>query len=236
MILTLATDRHLIRTSARSTRYLHVSFRAPAASPRESRLPITVAFVLDRSGSMAGEKLLLAKRALDAALRMLHPQDRFAVVVYDDEVDVVVQTRRADADARLDAIERLARVQSGGATDLSTGWLRGCQQIAEHASSEAAVRCLLLSDGHANRGITDRDELADRAAQLRAAHVVTSTFGIGEGFDERLMTQMAHAGGGNAYFIEQAAQIADLLTSELGEALEIVARRAAVELDLPAGV
>ena len=236
MMPTLATDRLLIRAGARSTRYLHVSVRAPAAPPREGRLPLTVAFVLDRSGSMAGEKLRLAKQAVDAAVRMLRPQDRFAVVVYDDTVDTVLSTRAATADARLEAVERLARVQSGGATDLATGWLRGCEQIAEDASSSKTVRCLLLSDGHANRGITDRDELGDRAAQLRAAHVVTSTFGVGDGFDERLMTQMAHAGGGNAYFIEQAAQITDLLTSELGEALEVVARRAAVELDLPAGV
>jgi hypothetical protein len=78
--------------------------------------------------------------------------------------------------------------------------------------------------------------LAARAAQLRAGYVVTSTFGVGADFDERLMASMARAGGGHFYFIERPQQIQDLLTSELGETLEVVARRAVVELELPAGV
>ena len=236
MNVRLNTDRLLIRAAARSTRYLHVSFTVPAAPSRAERRPLRVAFVVDRSGSMVGEKIRLARQAVDAAVRMLQPQDVFSVVVYDDRVDVLAPATHATTNAREMALDRLAAIDARGTTDLGAGWHCGCAQVAEGASRDTIARCLLLSDGRANRGMTSHAELSARAGELRAAHVVTSTFGVGASFDERLMTSMAHAGGGNAYFIEHAEQIRDLLTSELGEALDVVARGALLHLDLPAGV
>ncbi|MBA3343424.1 MAG: VWA domain-containing protein [Gemmatimonadaceae bacterium] len=92
---------------------------------------------------------------------------------------------------------------------------------------------LLLTDGLANPGITDRDTLARHASELRQRGVSTSTFGVGVDFDERRLRDMAHEGGGNFYFLENALQIPDLITSELGEALEVVMPRAALEMDIP---
>lgn len=236
MSLRLNTDRRLIRATGGSSRYLHVAFRAPSAPARTDRRPLSVAFVLDRSGSMSGEKITLAKRAIDAALNMLRPDDRFSVVSYDDQIDVIVPAMPASEEGLETAKQRLAQIGARGATDLSTGWLTGCQQIADGASDRTITRTLLLSDGRANRGITHHEELATRAGDLRRAYVVTSTFGVGRDFDERLMAGMADAGGGNFYFIENPAQIQDMLTSELGEALEVVARRGVVHLELPEGV
>ena len=90
----------------------------------------------------------------------------------------------------------------------------------------ALRRVLLLSDGRANQGETNPDMLARHAADLRAKGIATSTFGVGADFDEVLMSRLATEGGGHFYFIEQPAQIPDFLTSELGEALEVVARDA----------
>ena len=236
MSLSLNTDRLLVRAAGGSTRHLHVSFRAPSAPARADRRPLTVAFVLDRSGSMSGQKLALAKRAIDAALTMLRPEDRFSVVTYDDRIDVLVPAMPASAEGRETARQRLDAIGARGSTDLSTGWLSGCEQIADVASDATIARTLLLSDGLANRGITNHDELAARAADLRRAYIVTSTFGVGRDFDESLMAAMADAGGGNFYFIEQPEQIQDMLTSELGEALEVVARRVVIDLELPDGV
>ena len=81
--------------------------------------------------------------------------------------------------------------------------------------------------------MTDRDELAGHAAQLRRRGVTTTTFGIGDDFDERLMQLIAEHGGGNFYYIEDARQIPDYITSEVGEALEVVARGVAIEIGGP---
>ena len=234
MTLSLRADRRLVRAHASSVRYLLASFVAPDAPPRLDRLPVSVALVLDRSGSMSGlRKFPLAREAVEQALRLLRPDDRFTLVVYDEKVDVLVSTTEATADARRRAIDALRDVQPRGSTDLCAGWLRGCEQLADHLNDEGVARALLLTDGLANHGITDPGALATHAGELRRRGIATSTFGVGEDFDERLLRDMAHEGSGNFYFVETPVQIPDLLTSELGEALEVVIRNAALEITLP---
>jgi Ca-activated chloride channel family protein len=196
---------------------------------------------------MAGEKFTLARRAVEQALEQLQPEDRFALVVYDAEVDVLVESTPATPEARRAALERLARIGPRGATDLAGGWMRGCEQVAlgigalargaEPAIDEPAIsRCLLLTDGLANHGLTDRDQLIGHAAALRERGVQTSTFGVGEDFDEVLLAGMADAGGGHFYYLAEARQIPELIASEVGEALEVVLRHAALEVRLAPGM
>ena len=162
---------------------LELTFPDPPAG--KDRLPLHVALVLDRSGSMSGEKIRVAKVAVEEAISRLRPDDRFSVVVYDDVVDVVIESTRASAEARRGAIERLRSVDARGSTNLGEGWLRGCEQVAGHLVERGVNRCLLLTDGLANIGITDPEALASHAAELRARGVSTSTFGVGNDFDER---------------------------------------------------
>jgi Ca-activated chloride channel family protein len=227
MTLRIQTDRTLIRAQAESTRYILARVDAPRAPRRGERLPVNVAIVLDRSGSMADErKFGLAREAVEQSLRMLRPEDRFSLVVYDSVIDVLAPSTLATPDAVRRALDSLGRVGPRGSTNLGGGWLKGCEQVAEFLDDDRVSRCLLLSDGLANQGITDRGELARHARELRQRGVATSTFGVGADFDERLMRDMAHEGGGNFYFIEGASQIPDILTSELGEALEVTLRDA----------
>jgi Ca-activated chloride channel family protein len=234
MTLHIRTDRSLIRAEARSTRYVLLSFTAPTAPRREDRRPVNVGFVLDRSGSMSGErKFSLAREAVEQSLRMLREEDRFSLVVYDDNIDVIAMSSHATPRAIRDAVDALAVVSPRGSTDLCSGWMRGCEQVARFADNQRTSRVLLLTDGLANRGVTDPGTLAHHAAELRARGVTTSTFGVGADFDERLLRDMAHEGGGNFYFLEDSIQIPDLITSELGEALEVVMPHAFIEMDIP---
>ena len=233
--LTARTDRSLIRAAARSVRHVAVTLVAPVSDRGKKRPPVDVAFVLDRSGSMGGEKIELARDAILQGIAMLQPPDRFAVVAYDSSVDVVVPLTPAHAEAR-QAAERLVReINPRGGTDLGAGWLAGCQQLAEAQRPSQGARCLLMSDGCANEGITDSNELERHGCELQQRGVVTSTFGVGADFDEQLMSGMARAGGGHGYFIQHARQIGDLLTSELAESLEVVARGASLSIHAPQG-
>lgn len=236
MTFSIRADRQLIRAGASSVRYVMVSGVAPEAPRRGVRLPVNIALVLDRSGSMDGaRKFVLAREAVEQALRMLRPEDRFALVVYDDAVDVLQRSTHATPDAKRAALQALRNVGPRNSTDLCAGWMGGSAEIAEHLREEGVARALLLTDGLANRGVTDHATLVRHAGELRQRGIATSTFGVGEDFDERLLRDMGHEGGGNFYFIETPAQIPDLLTSELGEALEVVARNAALEMVLPRG-
>ncbi len=236
MTFTARPDRQYIRSTYRSNRFILAEITAPAARRDRVRPPVRLAFVIDRSGSMGGDKLRLAKLAVEESIARLMPTDEFSIVVYDESVDVVFPSARATTEARRSALARLAEISQRGSTNLGEGWLRGCEQVALALSAEGVNRCLLLTDGLANVGMTDPDELARHAAELRTRGVTTSTFGVGEDFDERLLQAMADAGGGHFYYIRDAAGIRDHVTSEVGEALEVVARGVTIELTAPDGV
>ena len=234
--VTIRPDRHLIRAYGRSERYLLVDLVAPTVAPDPSRrrAPVNLGFVLDRSGSMGGSnKLGLAKQAVLEAIHRLDPEDSFSVVTYDNEIDVVSAGATASPEARRRATDALGRVEARGSTNLHGGWLTGCEQVAAGMHADGVNRVLLLTDGLANVGITDHEELGRLALELRERGITTSTFGVGTDFDETLLQSMADSGGGHFYFIGDVAQMRDHITSEVGETLEVVAREVVLELTLP---
>ncbi len=207
----------------------------PEAARREGRRPVNLAFVLDRSGSMGGAKIANAREAVLQGIRSLQREDRFAVVAYDDQIDVVVPTTAATPEARRAALAQVERIDARGSTNLHGGWLRGCEQVTEELAKEAVGRCLLLTDGLANAGMTNHEEIVRQCAGWRDRRATTSTFGVGADFDEMLLGRMADAGGGNFHFIESAVQIADFVASEVGEALTVAAREAVLVVDAGEG-
>ncbi len=231
-----AVDRPLVRSGAVSERYLMFTLQA-ATMEAAARLPLNLALVLDTSGSMTGEKLARVKEAASFVVRHLSSADRVAIVGYNDHVQVVAPSTPLTAEARTDLLYRLSRIESGGMTNLSGGWLTGCQGVAKHQVGEAQMdRVLLLTDGLANVGITGPEELVEHARQLRLRGITTSTMGVGVDFNEELLEAMARHGGGRFQYVETAKHIPDCVGGELGEMLQVAARNVAVELSLPEGV
>lgn len=238
--LAATLDRQTL-DGAGGRRFLALTLRAPeaAASAENVRKPLNLAFVLDRSGSMAGEKLELVKRAVAVGVNSLAPTDRAAVIAYDNQVRVLAEGNRMTGDAKAAIGLALARLRAGGSTALAEGWLTGCRLVAATAAehdTDWLTRSLLLTDGRANIGITDPNELIGHAVNLRQRGVTTTTFGVGAHFDEQLLRGLAEAGGGNFYFIESAYQIADFFAGELGELLSVFAEETTLTLNFPRGL
>jgi len=142
-----------------------LAFDAPKAAPvtgQQPRVEHTVIVVLDRSGSMAGGRLDNAKQALVALVDRLDEGDRFGLVIFNDQAQALVPADRLSALGRTRVKQLIAAVHPGGSTDLSSGYLRGLQE-ARRVAGPAGATVLLLSDGMANAGVTDPDQLGSLA-------------------------------------------------------------------------
>ena len=191
---------------------LRVQARGDAPS---QRTPLSIALVIDRSGSMQGGKLEAAKDCARDLVMRLQPDDDVSVIAYDDTVQVALPLTPVDqARHAIDAV--LACIDCGGSTDLHSGWLAGAQQLAPRTALGRMCRVILLSDGQANHGITSEDQIAQQVRLLAQSGVTTTTVGIGSGFNESLMTAMAVAGHGSAHYGDRAEDLAEPFDAELG--------------------
>jgi uncharacterized protein (TIGR02452 family) len=228
LALTLDTDRRLIRWRGGSERYLHLRIRAPRRVGE--RAPVDLALAIDRSGSMGGDKWPRACETALAAIDRLGPRDRIALVVFDDDIDTVLPLTHASTGARAAASAALGKIGPRGSTNLGEGWLTACGLIGHEPPNERLRRCFLLTDGQANVGIVDPSELAAHAAHLLAFGVRTSTFGVGDDYNEELLGALADAGGGTFQDIADAAGIPTAIARELGDALDVVYADSRVQL------
>jgi len=189
---------------------------APAMALPEGAAHTNLVVVLDRSGSMQGDPLDHAKRALRDVVDRLSLADSFGLVIFDDQVDVVVPAGPVVDRA---AIKRsIDSVQARSMTDLGAGLIEGLRQ-AKRLDSGAGVRVLLISDGHANSGVTDPSVLGKHVGSHLDARISTSTLGMGLGYDETLLNAIARAGSGNEHFAEEADTAAGVIAQECGDLL-----------------
>jgi len=186
------------------------------------RQPVNLAIVIDRSGSMSGHPLHEAKRAAGFMIDNLKSSDRASVVVYDDDVNVLIPSQQVEN--RLHFKSAISGVHSGGSTNLHGGWLRGAEEAAAHLNPRFISRVLLLSDGQANVGLTDLDEIATQCSKLADAGVSTSTHGLGEAFNEELMVAMARSGRGSNYYSETAESLLERFQEEFALLSALCAR------------
>ncbi len=174
---------------------------------------LNLSLVLDRSGSMGGEKMVRAREATGYCIDQLLPSDRLSVVLFDNKIEVLIPSQLAENKAQLKGL--LAEVYARGSTALHEAWVRGGMQVSEHLTDGAVNRVVLITDGLANEGLTNVDEIVSQVRGLSDRSVSTSTIGIGDDFNEDLLIPMAHAGGGNSWHVKTADDMQRIFAIEL---------------------
>ncbi|MBI4862621.1 MAG: VWA domain-containing protein [Candidatus Riflebacteria bacterium] len=205
-----------------------------AVTEARTRLPLNVALVLDRSGSMAARnKLEYAKKAAKIVVNQLTSRDRFALVAFDSVSTVLLpSTQVTDPAAICNAIDALT---PGGSTNLSQGMLDGKNEAAKFFKKEQINRILLLTDGLANFGVTNSRELAQMAKEIGEAGIAITTLGLGADYSEETLLNVAEYSGGRYHFIENPEQMAAIYQSEVKGLLQTVARNVKVQIHPGAG-
>jgi Ca-activated chloride channel family protein len=220
--LDAAMNKPLLLAGEKQTAWLRVGLTGFALESPEDRPPVNIAIVIDKSGSMGGEKISKAREAAIMAIQRLNANDIISVVTYDSTVNVLIPaTKVADKEA---IFQKIRQIGAGGSTALFAGVSKGADEMRKFLSDNRVNRLVLLSDGLANVGPATPAELGSLGTSLIKENISVTTIGLGLGYNEDLMTQLAYNSDGSHYFSENASDLAKAFDSEFGRALSVVAQ------------
>ncbi|MCA9609356.1 MAG: VWA domain-containing protein [Myxococcales bacterium] len=196
------------------------------------RQPVSLAVVLDTSGSMYGEKIEQARQSVLSLAAQMHPEDRLAIITYDTTARVV-QPLAPVGQVRDGLARRVADIHASGGTDIPAGLALGAAALSD-APPNTIHRLVLVSDGLDGSGRPL--DAVGREIGLRAnTGTTTSALGVGADYDERWLTRVADSGRGNYAFLARGGELAAFLSRELEQASTTVANLTTVGLELPEG-
>lgn len=213
--------------------YMRVGLEGLPYEDETDRPPVNVVLVIDKSGSMRGERIAQAREAAMMAVDRLEKGDVLGVVAYSHKVEVLAPAGRLrNAETIRDDILRL---RADGRTALYAGVKEGLRQLREFRDPYAINRIILLSDGMANVGPSTPAELEELGRDAAKDSISVTTIGLGLGYNEDLMTRLALASDGNHAFVEHPADLVRIFDREFGDVLSAVGGDVDVEIECPDG-
>jgi Ca-activated chloride channel homolog len=214
--------------------FVSVDLKAAAFSGGQ-RNPVNLALVIDRSGSMSGNKIAQAKLAAKALVSQIHADDRLTIIHYGSDVKsleglVGTPQNKARMAAYVDSI------WDDGGTNTSGGLEAGISALVTMRTDYRVNRMILISDGQPTEGRVEPRALQGIVKNARALGISTSSLGVGLDFNESLMASLAEVGAGAYGFIENSEKLASIFTKDLNAAATQVARGVELQFQVPAGV
>jgi Ca-activated chloride channel homolog len=179
-----------------------------------TRPPLDLALVIDRSGSMSG-RIEYAQQAAVGIVERLGEQDHVALVQYDDSAQVVVASVAMDAKGKAAMRTAIQGISLGGGTNLHGGLVLGRDEVQRVATQGQVGRVILLSDGQANIGVVDPQQIASTARDAANHGTRITTVGVGLDYNEDLMEAIAESGRGNYHYVKEAKDLDRVIAGEL---------------------
>jgi Ca-activated chloride channel family protein len=207
--------------------YLRVSLTG-LPFKEQKRVPINVALVIDKSGSMQGQKISNAKKAAIMAVEHLRPYDIISVITYDHQAEILLPATKASNKDMI--IREINNLKAGGSTALYDGVEKGARELRKFLDRKRVNRIILVSDGLANVGPSTPEELGKLGSALGEENISVTTIGLGLGYNEDLMTRLAQKSDGNHAFVEQASDLVAFFEHEFSDILSVVSQEVNVTI------
>ena len=232
----LAQTKVLMGSDGRVSMAVRLMAAALSRKDEQQITPVDLVVVLDRSGSMNGQKINDACDAIIKLMGNLTPEDRLALVTYSNDVRRLCDLLPMNAANRAQLAALVNQVRSGGGTNLGGGLQRGIDTLFQTETSGSQRKMILISDGLANQGITDPTRLGQMASAAAEHNFSISTVGVGLDFNEMLMTAIADHGVGQYYFLENPQAFAQVFKDECQSARQVAASGLELRIPLKDGV
>jgi len=234
ILLDVSISNPYLLSNQRHNTFLKIGLTGFRLSSDRERTPANVAIVLDRSGSMEGDKIEKAKEAAIMALDMLDDRDIVSVITYSDTVSVLVPATRVSNRRNIRGMIR--SIYADGSTALFAGVSKGADEVRKFLDRLKVNRVILLSDGLANVGPDSPSALGDLGASLGKAGISVTTIGLGLGYNEDLMVKLAQKSDGNHAFVENSRDLARIFEYEFKDVLSVVAQDVEIEVRCHPGI
>ena len=216
------------------TNYLKVSLSGQNVDSKK-RVPINLAIVIDKSGSMSGQRIEKAREAAILAVNMLNENDTLSIVAYDSEARVIVPATKVDNKLRIIGLIN-ENIYAEGGTALFAGLSKGIKQVENQLTKDKVNRIILLSDGQANIGPSSVDELSQLAIIAAKKNIAITTLGIGSDYNELLMSSIASYSDGNHVFVNNSADLENVFVHEFTDLMSAIAQDVVITIQLKNGV
>ena len=225
---------HAALPAAGQNFWVRLRLHAPERTDANREL-LNLSVVIDRSASMnVDAKIGFVRQAGHILTDNLTPDDYISLVAYNHEVQLLVPMHPVVNREFLH--HRIDELTAAGNTNISAGFLEGCAQLESRLREPGQHHVLLLTDGLANRGVTDPRSLVALVQRAKQRGIGVTTIGVGADFNESLLTQMSQAGGGHYAYAANADQIPTAVEKELGSLLAVAAQNVNFKMKLPTGI
>ncbi|MBN1903354.1 VWA domain-containing protein [Candidatus Sumerlaeota bacterium] len=232
--LDVALDKPYLLSGEKQLAYLRIGLTGFPMKQDETRTPVNMAIVFDKSGSMSGEKIAKAREASIMAIERLNRNDILSFVTYDTTVNVLIPaTRISDKE---EIFEQIRKIKAGSSTALFAGVSKGAHEVRKFLSEGYANRIVLLSDGLANVGPSSPDDLGNLGESLIKQGISVTTIGLGLDYNEDLLAKLALKSDGTHFFAKTAGDLEKVFDQEFGRALSIVAQELTIDIKCAPGI
>jgi Ca-activated chloride channel family protein len=192
-------------------------------------LAIKSGYLNSRGFNSGKTKLSQVKEAATNCIDLLQNGDYISVITFNTHANIVQESIKIDSQNKQAIKNKITTIWADGGTNVHAGWLSGSMEVAKKLSTKSINRVLVLTDGEISYGYPGSQEVIGAVEGLAQKGISTSTFGVGDHYNEDLLEKMATVSGGNSYYIEDESKVVSILQEEFTCLNNVVANNATLE-------